>query len=101
MRIAYLINQYPKVSHSFIRGEILALERQGFEIMRISLRGWDDELVDSDDRSERDRTRYVLREGVPALLLALIRMLLTRPTALVRAMAQAWTMSRRAERPFP
>ena len=29
-RIAYLVNQYPKVSHSFIRREILALERQGF-----------------------------------------------------------------------
>lgn len=29
MRIAYFINQYPKVSHSFIRREILALERQG------------------------------------------------------------------------
>ena len=42
MRIAYLINQYPKVSHSFIRREILALERQGFEIMRISIRGWDE-----------------------------------------------------------
>jgi hypothetical protein len=30
MRIAYFINQYPKVSHSFIRREILALERQGW-----------------------------------------------------------------------
>ena len=39
MRIAYFINQYPKVSHSFIRREILALERQGFEIERLALRG--------------------------------------------------------------
>lgn len=38
MRIAYFINQYPKVSHSFIRREILALERQGFEVQRIALR---------------------------------------------------------------
>ena len=29
MRIAYLVNQYPKVSHIFIRREILALERRG------------------------------------------------------------------------
>jgi glycosyltransferase involved in cell wall biosynthesis len=101
MRIAYLINQYPKVSHSFIRREILALERQNFEIMRISLRGWNDELLDADDRSERERTRYVLREGAPALLLALTRMLLTQPMALMRAIGMAWTMSRRAERPFP
>ena len=28
MRIAYLVNRYPTVSHSFIRREILALERQ-------------------------------------------------------------------------
>src|SRR6266851_3674377 len=101
MRIAYLINQYPKVSHSFIRREILALERQGFEIMRISLRGWDDELPDREDRNERERTRYVLREGARALLLALTRMLFMRPMALMRAIAMAWTMSRRAERPFP
>ena len=50
MRIAYLINQYPKVSHSFIRREILALERQGFDITRISIRGWDEDLVDEADR---------------------------------------------------
>ena len=36
MRIAYFINQYPKVSHSFIRREILALERQGIEVQRIT-----------------------------------------------------------------
>ena len=101
MRVAYLINQYPKVSHSFIRREIHALERQGFEIMRISLRGWDDELPDADDRREREHTRYVLREGAPALLLALARMLFARPAAMMRAVALAWTMSRRAERSFP
>ena len=60
MRIAYLINQYPKVSHSFIRREILALEQQGFDILRIALRGWDDEIVDEEDVQERKRTRYVL-----------------------------------------
>src|SRR6185437_1417186 len=101
MRVAYLINQYPKVSHSFIRREIHALERQGFEIMRISLRGWDDELPDADDRREREHTRYVLREGAPALVLALARMLFARPAAMMRAVALAWTMSRRAERSFP
>ena len=61
MRIAYLINQYPKVSHSFIRREILALEQNGVNILRIALRGWDDEIVDEVDALERKRTRYVLR----------------------------------------
>ena len=51
--IAYFINQYPKVSHSFIRREILALERQGFSVERIALRGWDGDLVDVEDLRER------------------------------------------------
>jgi glycosyltransferase involved in cell wall biosynthesis len=101
MRIAYLVNQYPMVSHIFIRREILALERQGFEVMRIALRGWDGELVDEEDRLERTRTRYVLREGSSALLLPLLRMLFTRPAHLMRALVLAWRMGRRAERPLP
>src|SRR5262245_1545013 len=101
MRIAYLVNQYPKVSHSFIRREILALERRGVEVERIALRGWDGELVDKEDQLERERTRYVLRDGAPALLLALTRMLLTRPVRLMRALKLAWRMGRHAERPLP
>ena len=100
MRIAYLINQYPMVSHTFIRREILALERQGFEVERISLRGWEKELVDPQDVLERDRTKYILREGALALLLAVIITLLTRPIALMRAIAMAYRMSRRSERPL-
>ena len=45
-RIAYFVNHYPKVSHSFIRREILALERQGCDVLRIALRGWDSDTVD-------------------------------------------------------
>jgi glycosyltransferase involved in cell wall biosynthesis len=101
MRIAYLVNQYPKVSHSFIRREILALERMGLEVVRIALRGWDGVLVDEEDQLERERTRYVVREGAPALLRALTRMLLTRPGYLMRALGLAWRMGRRADRPLP
>ena len=101
MRIAYLVNQYPQVSHSFIRREILALERQGVEVLRIALRGWDVELVDEQDQRERERTRYVLHNSATVLLLAPIRMLLTRPLQLMRALALAWRMGRRAERRLP
>jgi colanic acid/amylovoran biosynthesis glycosyltransferase len=101
MRIAYLVNQYPAGSHSFIRREILAIERQGFEVLRISLRGWDGVLADPDDRAERARTRYVLREGAAPLLWALMRILITRPLRFLRALRLVWRMSRRADRPFP
>ena len=36
MHIAYFVNQHPKVSHSFIRREMLALERPGIEVQRIA-----------------------------------------------------------------
>jgi glycosyltransferase involved in cell wall biosynthesis len=101
MRIAYFVNQYPKVSHSFIRREILALERQGFEIQRLALRGWDSELVDAEDIEERSRTRYVLRGGVLPLLAALATTLLKSPLRFYTALALALRMSRRADRPLP
>jgi glycosyltransferase involved in cell wall biosynthesis len=101
MRVAYLVNQYPTVTHSFIRREILALERRGIEVMRIALREWDGELLDAENQLERQRTRYVLREGAPALLIAVGRILLTRPLRLLQALALALRMSHRAERPLP
>jgi glycosyltransferase involved in cell wall biosynthesis len=102
MRIAYLVNQYPAVSLTFVRREILALERQGCEVVRVSLRGWNSErLMDPLDEIERKKTRYVLREGAPALLLAFTRMLLTGPVRFMKALALAWRMSRQADRPLP
>src|SRR6478735_2363341 len=101
MRIAYLINVYPAVSHTFIRREILALERQGIEVVRVALRGWAGELVDDADHAERTRTRYVLREGGVALALGALRTALTRPAAMIKALALARRMSRRADRPLP
>ena len=100
MRIAYLVNWYPMVSHIFIRREILALERCGVEVMRIAMRGWDAVLVDEEDKLERHRTRYILREGKLAMLMAPLRMLLKRPVLLMRALRLSWRMGWRAERPL-
>lgn len=101
LRIAYFINQYPKVSHSFIRREILALERQGFEVQRIALRGWDAEVVDDEDLRERKQTRYVLKSGIGGLLFACMRILITRPVRFFLALRLALKMGIRADRPWP
>lgn len=101
LKIAYFINQYPKVSHSFIRREILALERQGFEIQRIALHGWSDLLPDPEDQQEQRRTRYVLRHGAWALLLPTFEVLLRSPIRFLAALWLAVKMARRSDRTLP
>lgn len=100
MRVAYIVNQYPKVSHSFIRREILALERRGYEVTRIAFRGWDGDLADDEDALERTRTRYVLREGPLPLIFSFFQTLIARPVRLVKAIALAWRMAQHSDRPL-
>jgi glycosyltransferase involved in cell wall biosynthesis len=101
LRIAYFINHYPKVSHSFVRREILALERQGFVVERIALRGWLDSLPDAEDRQEQQRTHYVLRRGLRGLVLPTIRAFLRSPARFFGVVALAVKMSRDSDRPLP
>jgi hypothetical protein len=91
--VAYLINHYPAMSHSLIRREILALERQGVDVQRISLRGWDGPLADPDDVREGERTRFVLREGVFGLLGAIVAEAIARPGAFLRTLRLATRMA--------
>lgn len=97
MNITYFINQYPKVSHSFIRREILALERQGFAIQRIALRGWDEPLVDAEDLRERTLTRYVLKTGLAGLVVPTLVELWKSPARFLRALRLALRMSRKSD----
>lgn len=101
LRVAYFVNQYPMVSHTFIRREILALERQGVEVRRYALRGWDATVVDAEDVAERGLTRYVLQQGILPLLGATLRTALTEPRRFWAALRAAMAMSRNAVRPLP
>ena len=60
LRVGYLVNQYPKTSHSFIRREIQALELQGVEVSRFSVRPTSEPLVDAADRRELSITQAIL-----------------------------------------
>ena len=73
MKIGYVLNTYPQPSHSFIRRELHALERQGFEITRFAMRPTEMPLVDPADLAEQDKTEYVLAAGGVALLGGLLR----------------------------
>jgi colanic acid/amylovoran biosynthesis glycosyltransferase len=100
-KIAYFFNRYPRVVDGPIRREVLALERQGLDVLRVALRGWDGELVDDEARRERQKTRYVLQGGLLALLGPALRTLATSPRAFFSALGLALRMGWRAERPLP
>ena len=99
--VAYLVNQYPKVSHTFIRREMRALEQQGVSVARFALRGWDAEVTARADIEERARTRYVLEGGALPLVGAVVATIVRAPVRFVRALASALRMSRRSPRPWP
>jgi colanic acid/amylovoran biosynthesis glycosyltransferase len=101
MRIAYLINQYPKVSHSFIRREIRALERAGVEVTRVSVRGWNEVAADAADEVEKNKTRYLLQGGLLPLLWATVWCAVSAPWRFVTALSNALIFARGSLRPLP
>lgn len=101
MHVAYLVNQYPKVSHTFIRRELLALERRGISVTRFAIRGFADQVVDPEDLRERDRTRYVLHRGVPGLFAAAAKAMATSPWRFFSALRLAVSMGLRSDRSLP
>ncbi|BET27254.1 glycosyltransferase involved in cell wall biosynthesis [Limnobacter thiooxidans] len=100
-KIVYLVNQYPKVSHTFIRREILALETLGLNVMRLSVRGWENELPDPVDEQERQKTRYLLRQGVGSLLWSGMKVFMQRPATFLNTLFVALRMGVRADRAWP
>ncbi|NWG71979.1 MAG: glycosyltransferase [Parvularculaceae bacterium] len=97
MRIAYLVNQYPSVSHSFIRREILALERQGVAIARFSVRRSKTEFLAEEDKEEAAKTRIIVGAGAPALVAAIGRSFIMRPLQSLAALGGALRMGARSE----
>ena len=98
MKVAYLVNQYPHVSHSFIRREIAALEKNGVTVARFSIRPSGLDLVDGADVVERAKTRVLLAAGPIAMLVASAAVAFTRPFAWLEALRAAIRLGRRSER---
>jgi len=101
VKVAYLVNHYPKVSHTFIRREILALEKHGVPVQRLAVRGWDDPAPDPQDQSEKARTQYLLQGGAKALATAFFGEALRAPGRFWSAFKLALRIGLRADRPWP
>jgi len=92
VRLAYLCNLYPAVSHSFVRREIEAVERAGHAVHRFSIRRPRSDLKDPADQREAGITEVVLGQGI-GLLLAVLALLVSRPIATLRALDTARRLS--------
>lgn len=98
MNIAYLINQYPKVSHSFIRREIAGIEANGIPVARFSIRTCAPELVDEADKQELEKTQAILGIGMAGLLFSLLKVAITKPVPFLKAFGLTIKVGWKSER---
>ncbi|MGL4636636.1 MAG: glycosyltransferase family 4 protein [Beijerinckiaceae bacterium] len=96
--VVYLVNQYPAITHTFIRREIMALEEQGFDIVRTAVRAGAN-LVDPQDLAELDRTTHLMRQP-HKLAVATLWTALTRPRTFIRAAILMVKAAKRSDRSF-
>lgn len=89
VKIAYLVNTYPRASHSFIRREIAALERRGHEVVRLAMRSDRATLKEAADLAEDARTEHVLEMGGLRLMRSALGHMRRHPGATVAALRLA------------
>lgn len=90
MKIAYLTSQYPAPSHTFIRREVDALRRQGFEIHTFSVRSpRPEERRGEPDEREYAATWYALPARPLRLLKSHLATIFRRPRGYIRTLALA------------
>lgn len=97
MKIGYLINQYPKVSHSFVRREISALEKQDVNVHRYSVRDSADGLVDKQDIAEYKKTITLLNIAMVNVVSTVFLSFFNAPFVFIKTLIFALTLSIKSE----
>jgi glycosyltransferase involved in cell wall biosynthesis len=97
VRIAYLTTTYPSVSHTFIRRELVELERQTGEIARLAIRHTPYDIVDADDAREDGKTFRALAQPASRWARALARRA-RHPIAAFRGLRKAVQLGARSQR---
>jgi glycosyltransferase involved in cell wall biosynthesis len=90
MKVAYLSNQYPLTTHTFIRREIAGLERVGMSVLRLAIRPAREALPDPADLEELELTEALLERGLSRLLLDVVSVFAARPRQFLLALALAF-----------
>jgi colanic acid/amylovoran biosynthesis glycosyltransferase len=96
--VAYLVNQYPQTSHTFIRREIHAVEKLGLAVERFAIRRPTDTLVDQRDRDEAERTTFVLESTYGAFLVAVLKAAVSDPVGFLSGLFTVMRLGVRSHR---
>jgi colanic acid/amylovoran biosynthesis glycosyltransferase len=90
-RIAYLLSQYPAISHTFFLNEVLLLRERGFSIETASINSIHPPAggFPEDETREAARTFYIKETPKAAILRILLGTLLRRPSVMGRGLSAA------------
>lgn len=99
-RIAMFTNAYPSISHSFIRNEISALERQGIDVVRITVRGSSAAAIDPADQAEAQITHRLLGGPRGQLASAVLARMRKAPARFLSALRLTLSEPQRAAGPL-
>ena len=97
MKIAYLVNQYPGISHTFVRREIQALERQGVEVVRFAIRPSKAGLISDEDKAEDARTRQIVGASIGAIIGGIIGSIFRSPLGAASAFTAIFQLGWKSE----
>lgn len=102
MRVAYLTTAYPSVSHTFIRRELVEVERQTGEVARFAIRDSPYDIVDPDDKREDAKTFRLLKQPAARWARAVVQQgMLKNPVRTAKALRKALELGYRSERGLP
>ena len=89
-RIAYVVSEYPKVSHTFVMREVEALRRLGAVVDTVTIRRTPESGLLTDADREADRTTLAILPTSPATLVAThVRSAIRRPARYLGTLALA------------
>ena len=96
LKVAYLTTAYPEVAHTFIRREIVELERRGADVLRMALRKG--KMVERRDEDELGKVRFILEQNKLNLVRSVAKVVQKEPLKFLDALKTTLEMSRQSER---
>lgn len=89
--IAYLVSEYPHIRHAYLLREIRGLRKRGWRVETLAMRHErrPSGRFTAEEQEELDRCFYILGQGAPRTLVALVSALFRHPRGYLQGLAHA------------